>query len=259
MLHLLSRAATAAHLADALAGGRPERRQQIAALDYGRAIALGDEELGPGAWVFLGLDRLDDDSAFAVMEFRARLGRRPGIACHNHPTRTLHRFELFRLLHDAGVNAGDTLRLEDRRRPLRWPVFLHDELVPQVGPPELLPDAGALLAAIRRLDAAALYRPAILIREAPGLQADRPRLGHVRTVGGRVFADAAARTLLARPGAPDARRLAVLFAEAGIAVGSMVLAPTEQGAMVLDAGTDPVLLAAADGLPAVAEALLALA
>lgn len=258
MLHLLARETRAARLIDRLATGRDHVRQRITAHDYGRAIELPDAELGPGPWIFLDLDRLDDDSAFAVMQLRARLARRPRVACWNHPTRTLHRFELFRLLHDAGAAQGDAYRLEDRRPPRRWPVFLHDEFEPLPALPELLDGPEALARAVRRLDREGRYRPGILIREAPHLEQAPGEPVCVRLVLGRPFVDPAGRERLTRAGAAVPAGLLRLLTDARIAVGSLLLLPTPGVATILDAGTDPFLFALGpDPGPAVA-ALLAL-
>lgn len=263
MLHLLARETRAARLIDRLAAGRDDVRQRITAHDYGRAIELPDAELGPGPWVFLDLDRLDDDSAFAVMQLRARLARRPGVACWNHPTRTLHRFELFRLLHDAGAANGDVYRLEDRRPPRRWPVFLHDEFQALSDLPELIDGPQALVQAVQRLGREGRYRPGILIREAPGLEraaleraAGEPVA--VRMVLGRPFVDAAGRERLTRAGAAVPAGLVRLLAGARVAVGSLLLLPTPGVATVLDAGTDPLLFALGPEPGPAVDALLAL-
>ena len=258
MLHLLARETRAARLADRLAAGREDVRQRITAHDYGRAIELPDAALAPGAWVFLDLDRLDDDSAFAVMQLRARLARRPGVACWNHPTRTLHRFELLRLLHDAGAESGDVYRLEDRRPPRRWPVFLHDEFQPLPALPELLDGPQALVRAVQRLGREGRYRPGILIREVPGLERAAGEPVCVRLVRGRPFVDPAGRERLTQAGAAVPAGLLRLLTDARVAVGSLLLLPTPGVATILDVGTDPLLFALGPEPGPALDALLAL-
>lgn len=258
MLHLLSRGPSLGELMGRLEAWRPAVRQRVVAIDYVQAVELPDEALVPGVWAFLGIDRLDDDSAFAVMRLRARLAQRPGVSFLNHPTRTLHRFEMLRLAHQSGLNVGDVRRFEDLRPPVRWPVFLQDELQPLLRPPPLISGPPALWAELRRLDDVGTYRPTILLREAPGLAGDAAT-GRVAIVGGGIVADPAARALLSRAGAQEARRFAALLPEGGILLGGMTVAATADGVMILDVGTDPALLPDPMRLPAMGEALLTLA
>lgn len=153
-------------------------------MDYGRAIAAGEQALPAGAYAFLGVERLDDDSAFDVMKLHARLGRRAGVRCINHPTLTVHRYELLRILHDAGINPGDALRVEDRRLPARWPVYLRDELAPMAALPLLVRDREQFGGMVARMAREAVFRPPILICELPGADAGSATLGRVFHVGG---------------------------------------------------------------------------
>ena len=66
----------------------------------------------------------------------------------NHPTRTLGRYELLRMLHDTGRNRFTIHRPTDDLSAVRYPVFLRNELDHEGRTSELLPDADTLAAAL---------------------------------------------------------------------------------------------------------------
>ncbi|WP_374477358.1 hypothetical protein [Zoogloea sp.] len=79
--------------------------------------------LVPATWIFADVERLLPAAATAA----ARLWRRladAGCRLLNHPTRSLRRYELLRVLCERGRNDFDVYRVTDRRLPRRWPVFL---------------------------------------------------------------------------------------------------------------------------------------
>ncbi|WP_374445144.1 hypothetical protein [Stella sp.] len=79
--------------------------------------------LVPATWIFADVERLLPGAAVAA----ARLWRRladAGCRLLNHPTRSLRRYEMLRVLHEHGRNDFDVYRVTDRRLPRRWPVFL---------------------------------------------------------------------------------------------------------------------------------------
>jgi hypothetical protein len=78
--------------------------------------------------VFTDLDRIDAtvrESACSV--WNALHSAVPGLELLNHPLRVMHRYELLRSLHEAGINDFDVYRLTEARRPSRYPVFLRVE------------------------------------------------------------------------------------------------------------------------------------
>jgi hypothetical protein len=81
-----------------------------------------------GAMIFADLDRLSWGEALraTVLYRRLRLSHGP-IRLLNHPTRTCRRYALLRRLHDEGVNEYDVYRVDEGRRPNRYPVFIRSE------------------------------------------------------------------------------------------------------------------------------------
>ncbi len=241
-----------------LAGARPPAAHRWKAASYAALMETAVDDLAAGTYVFLDLDRLDDDSAFRLARLWNRLSAREGVRCVNHPTRTRHRFEMLRLLHEQGVNAGDVRRVEDRRAPTRWPVLIRDELAILTAPIKLLSTVAELSAETRRLERDAVYRPPLLMVELPGATAPPGAVGVVLHIAGTLMPSARAQGLLALPGAPAEADLLRLFALGEMAVGQMVLALVGGRVTVIDVGADLAVPSDPATLAQVADGLLAL-
>ena len=78
-----------------------------------------------GVYVFADVDRLSEPMREIALELRTSL-ETAGSAnvLFNHPTRSLRRYELLRMLHDAGLNRFNVYRAVDHEAPARFPVFL---------------------------------------------------------------------------------------------------------------------------------------
>jgi hypothetical protein len=84
--------------------------------------------LPEATWVFADLERLsvgDREQAAAVWRRLAR--DQPDRRRLNHPLRSHRRYSLLRALFEAGINDFDVFRVEEPRRPGRYPVFLRRE------------------------------------------------------------------------------------------------------------------------------------
>ncbi len=95
----------------------------------GRLVPMVYEELfaasalAAGTYCFADLELLSDAERDRAARRWEELAAR-GCRLLNHPTRSLLRYELLRLLHRRGVNAFDVHRLADGESPKRFPVFL---------------------------------------------------------------------------------------------------------------------------------------
>lgn len=79
-------------------------------------------------WVFADLERLAVADRERVAQVWATLERAlPGCRLLNHPLRVHRRYSLLRALHEAGINDFDVFRVDEPRRPSRYPVFLRRE------------------------------------------------------------------------------------------------------------------------------------
>ena len=102
-------------------------------------------ELPRGAWIFADVERLSPaEQARAAQIWNALAEAGKGVRLLNHPVRSMRRYELLRMLHETGVNAFDVMRLDEMRRPKRYPVFVRrerdhggDESALLAGPEEL--------------------------------------------------------------------------------------------------------------------------
>lgn len=105
-------------------------------------------------YIFADLERLSpaalDDAIRLRNALRASL---PPGAVVNDPTRALRRYALLRALREKGINDFGAWRLDDLPRPLRFPVFIRNELEHDGPLTALLDDAEALDAAIAGLEA----------------------------------------------------------------------------------------------------------
>lgn len=120
---------------------------ELKTLGYHRA--LGARALAGATYLFTDLDRLN----FWELELAARLYRSlrdAGQTVLNDPARVRDRFSLLRALKDRGYNRFDVWRVDEARRPgdEHYPVFLRTQSAHRGNLTDLLPDAGALDAAI---------------------------------------------------------------------------------------------------------------
>ena len=81
-----------------------------------------------GTYIFADIERLD----YSGMENAKRIWRaltehRSRNLVLNNPVRSMRRYELLRTLHETGINQFDVYKLEDARRPKRYPVFIRKE------------------------------------------------------------------------------------------------------------------------------------
>lgn len=87
---------------------------------------LRARSLPGGTWIFLDIERLSDAERRRVSLIACRL-EDAGLPVLNHPLRAAGRYALQRRLYAAGINDFETLRVEERRMPQRWPVFVRFE------------------------------------------------------------------------------------------------------------------------------------
>ncbi|MEX2202415.1 MAG: hypothetical protein WD711_13540 [Dongiaceae bacterium] len=81
-----------------------------------------------GAVIFADLDRLGSGDVLRATILYRRLRRARGpIRLLNHPTRSCRRYELLRRLHEAGINEHNVYRVDEGRKPERYPVFLRSD------------------------------------------------------------------------------------------------------------------------------------
>jgi hypothetical protein len=105
-----------------------------------------------GAVIFADLDRLGSGDVLraTILYRRLRLSRGP-IRLLNHPTRSCRRYGLLRRLHEAGINEHNAYRVDEGRRPDRYPVFLRSDSEHDGAYTPLLYDEAALDAELWRL------------------------------------------------------------------------------------------------------------
>ena len=114
---------TAQKLADGKMGGA--RVPPCAVENYDRFLRR--EKVPCGTYIFTDLERLTPWELRLVAEAYAKLaadGR-----CHvlNNPACVMSRYELLRNLREEGINHFDVIRADERRWPVRYPVFLRHE------------------------------------------------------------------------------------------------------------------------------------
>ena len=100
-----------------------------------------------GCYVFTDMDRAPPDMLTGIRAFHDFLGTLgSAVRCINHPTHSLQRFALLRTLFEHGINDFDAYRVDESRRPERYPVFLRREdvhdgpLGDPIGDPSALED-----------------------------------------------------------------------------------------------------------------------
>src|SRR5262249_25455022 len=83
-------------------------------------------ELPLGAYIFADIELLSDEQRHRAAEIWQQLSAR-GCPLLNHPTCTMRRYELLRMLHRRGINRFNVYRARDAEMPQRFPVFLRRE------------------------------------------------------------------------------------------------------------------------------------
>jgi hypothetical protein len=103
------------------------RRQtaRIAPATYQSDIRAGIE--GPATYVFTDLERVPPPRLGELAKEWEELEAAGGNRLLNHPVRALRRYELLRTLYEAGMNQFNIYRLDEIRRPSRYPVFIRRE------------------------------------------------------------------------------------------------------------------------------------
>jgi hypothetical protein len=100
-----------------------------------------------GCYVFTDMDRAPPGMLMGIRAFYDFLGTLgSAVRCVNHPTHSLQRLALLRTLFEHGVNDFDAYRVDESRRPERYPAFLRREdghdgpLSDPIGDPSALED-----------------------------------------------------------------------------------------------------------------------
>jgi hypothetical protein len=82
---------------------------------------------GPATYIFADLERVAPPRLGTLAKEWSELEAAGGNRLLNHPVRALRRYELLRRLHEGGINQFNVYRLDEVRRPARFPVFIRRE------------------------------------------------------------------------------------------------------------------------------------
>jgi hypothetical protein len=115
-----------------------------------------------GVVIWSDMDRLSAEELKRAAELSAELARQTGLTQLNHPTASLQRFDLLRVLRDDGSNYFRAFRPDQLDDTIRYPVFIRDEVGALYEEPPLLHDRPALDAALARPDGRRLARPIVV-------------------------------------------------------------------------------------------------
>jgi hypothetical protein len=111
---------------------------------------LGARRIPSGVWCFSDLELLSDAERARAAGIWQQLQAR-GCRLLNHPTRSLRRYDLLRLLEQQGGNRFRARRLSEGVEPRRYPVFVRRENDHKGSRSPLLHDASALRTEVERL------------------------------------------------------------------------------------------------------------
>jgi len=135
----------------------PRLRDRFEILSYGEAFRR--RRWQGGSVIFSDFERLPTGVAALAAGLHRRLaaarakgaGGERTLRLHNHPTSTLRRYGLLRALSAAGINDFTVWRVDEARRPRRYPVFIRSERYHDGPYTDLLHDERALQREARRL------------------------------------------------------------------------------------------------------------
>jgi len=136
---------------------------RIASLSYREAADLPPRS--GSTYVFTDFDRLTPPARAAAVRLADRYAATDGVAMLNHPSRSMRRYELLRTLEAAGINRFGAWRLDEGRRPRRYPVFIREEDRHDAPDPTLIVDDDGWDRAVAAVEQAGLCRERMLAVE----------------------------------------------------------------------------------------------
>ena len=101
------------------------QRVRIESATYQNEVRSGVK--GPATYIFADLERVAPPRLGSLAKEWSELEAAGGNRLLNHPVRAMRRYELLRTLHEAGINQFNVYRLDEVRRPARFPVFIRRE------------------------------------------------------------------------------------------------------------------------------------
>lgn len=126
------------------------RLKDVRRLDYSELFHK--RRLPLGSYIFTGLEHLSSrELEYAARAWEGLRSANEKVLLCNHPLRVLRRYALLRALYEEGVNDFNVYRLDEFRKPQRFPVFLrhtNDHAGPRTA---LLKDSGELQRAANSL------------------------------------------------------------------------------------------------------------
>lgn len=125
MIHYLTTGAQAFTMHDHLDGRGRDLVGRLRVVDYNDLVA--ETQLAPGTWVLTALDQLSDGMEQFVRTLHTQVAGEAGVRFLNHPTKTLHRFDLLDTMVRVGRNDFRAVRASGDIASLRFPVFLRSE------------------------------------------------------------------------------------------------------------------------------------
>jgi hypothetical protein len=101
------------------------QKVRIEASTYRDSASTGMSQ--PATHIFSDLERVPPPILGEIAKSWDTLEAAGGHRLLNHPVHTLRRYELLRTLYEAGMNQFNIYRLDEVRRPSRYPVFIRRE------------------------------------------------------------------------------------------------------------------------------------
>jgi hypothetical protein len=101
------------------------QKARIESATYAYKVQSGVK--GSATYIFADLERVAPPRLGSLAKEWDELEAAGGNRLLNHPVRAMRRYELLRTLHEAGINQFNVYRLDEARRPARFPVFIRRE------------------------------------------------------------------------------------------------------------------------------------
>lgn len=139
---------------------RPDLQASFRLVRYEDAGLLRGVRAGVVVWS--DMDRLSAEELQRAADLSAELAQQTGLTQLNHPTASLQRLDLLRVLRGDDGNFFRAFRPDELNDTMRYPVFIRDEVGALYEEPPLLHDRPALDAALARPDGRKLVRPIVV-------------------------------------------------------------------------------------------------
>ena len=103
----------------------PELKNMVFIKSYDEIF--NQKSFNSGSYFFTDIERLTPHMVILAEELWDKLHNNTSIRLYNHPTKSMRRYELLKMLYDFSENSFRVFRISDSKKGLKFPVFIRGE------------------------------------------------------------------------------------------------------------------------------------